>query len=78
MESDVRNRSVVVTGGTIGIGKEISETFVNNGAKVEILDIGISPEVTRYMDQIASRSEFLAKGDVTKEDPINGVIDDIL
>lgn len=78
MELDVKDRCVVVTGGTSGIGKEISKTFINNGAKVAIIDISINSEVSREMEGIAFNSMLLAKGDVTNEDSINGVVDDIV
>lgn len=78
MEIDVKDRCVVVTGGMSGIGKEISKTFIYNGAKVAIVDIIINSEVIREMEQFGNDSVFSAKGDVTNEDSINGVIDDIV
>jgi 3-oxoacyl-[acyl-carrier protein] reductase len=54
MISSVKGRSVVVTGGSKGIGKGIARCFANAGAKVMI--------VSRHLDQAEAAAKEIGKG----------------
>jgi 3-oxoacyl-[acyl-carrier protein] reductase len=54
MTSSLKDRSVVVTGGSKGIGKGIARVFANAGAKVVI--------VARHLDQAATAAREIGHG----------------
>ena len=39
MNIDMKNKKVIITGGSTGIGKEVVKVFAKNGAKVAIFDV---------------------------------------
>lgn len=72
----VENKVVFVTGAASGIGKQIGETFLKQGAKVVFSDI--NNEILQEMiDELKSKGFdcYGIKCDVTKEEEINSSID---
>jgi len=74
----VKDRCALVTGGSSGIGKEISKTFLRNGARVAIVDLYITDEVKKELDQIMPGAALLYRGDVTDDVFINEVVEDVV
>lgn len=73
----VENKVVFVTGAASGIGKQIGETFLKQGAKVVFSDI--NDESLQKMIGELKNEGFDCHGikcDVTKEDEINAAIDE--
>lgn len=79
---DVEGWTVIVTGGSTGIGLMIAQTFANNGARVYIL--GRRTEALQSVVATWSQSLFHPKGsiigvraDVTNKEEIQKVVDEI-
>jgi 3-hydroxybutyrate dehydrogenase len=70
----VTNRRILVTGGASGIGKEISKTFLENEARVAVLDRVVTPEVEQELESFPRKSFSLHQGDVTDE----GFVEDVV
>lgn len=72
----VKNRVVFITGAASGIGKQIAETFLQNGAKVVFSDINEAALTQLVADNQKVGFDCLAiKCDVTDEQDINAAID---
>ena len=56
--SDLKNKNIVITGGNGFLGRQISQAFIDQGAKVFVLDV--------YKSKIKNESYFF-KTDITKE-----------
>ena len=50
----LKNKSVIITGGSRGIGKAIAEKFAQNGANLAITCIKISDEALELVKYIES------------------------
>jgi len=74
LQINFENRCVLVTGGASGIGKEMAETFLRNGAKVAIVDLDIAPELTQEFKNKPPGMILVYQGDVTSERSIEEVI----
>ena len=64
LQIDVKDRVIVVTGGSQGIGRSIAQAFVSSGAKVIVADMAAPAD----LDQDAGFSEdnsIFVKTDVT-------------
>ncbi|GIO84135.1 3-hydroxybutyrate dehydrogenase [Paenibacillus faecis] len=73
----VENKVVFVTGAASGIGKQIGETFLKQGAKVVFSDIN-DESLQNMIDELKNEG-FDCHGikcDVTNEDEINAAIDE--
>ena len=64
--SDLKNKNIIITGGNGFLGKQISQAFIDQGAKVFILDI--------YKSNIKNETYFL-KTDITKENHLKKTLD---
>ena len=56
--SDLKNKNIIITGGNGFLGRQISQAFIDQGAKVFILDI--------YKSNIKNETYFL-KTDIKKK-----------
>jgi 3-hydroxybutyrate dehydrogenase len=74
----VKDRCALVTGGASGIGKEITRTFISNGAKVAVIDLYITDEIKQELDQMMPEAALFYKGDATDDVFINEVVEDIV
>jgi 3-oxoacyl-[acyl-carrier protein] reductase len=76
----LENKICVVTGGSRGIGKEISRVFLSEGSDVIIFDIneeeGIRT-VEEFTKQFGKRKTIFMKADITDEISVNKKISDI-
>jgi NAD(P)-dependent dehydrogenase (short-subunit alcohol dehydrogenase family) len=73
-EVNLSERSVFVTGGASGIGKEISEVFLSGGARVAILDQQFEPEIKRQYQSKWSESVLCLSGDVSSESSVDAAV----
>lgn len=69
LELDVKDLNVLITGGTSGIGLEISKAFLNKGANVINWDLHVSSEVKDLCKNYPTHYNFY-KMDVTDETAI--------
>ncbi|MEC2921436.1 MULTISPECIES: 3-oxoacyl-ACP reductase family protein [Bacillus] len=72
----LKNKVVIVTGASRGIGKEISILFAREGAKVVLNYVHSDLEATSLYKEITSRggTASLFKGDISKEDTVKELI----
>lgn len=76
--SGVKGRVAIVTGGSRGIGKAISEMFAENGAKVIIWDLlDEGADVAKSINEKGGVAEFL-KLSVTDQEGIDKAVADIV
>ena len=76
----LEGKKAAVTGGSRGIGKEIVEIFLKEGASVYFMDLMPSESIDRY-EQLAKEAEVevvFKKTDVSNEDEVNTVVKSIL
>ena len=64
--SDLKNKNIIITGGNGFLGRQISQAFIDQGAKVFILDV--------YKSEIKNETYFL-KTDITKENHLKKTLD---
>jgi 3-hydroxybutyrate dehydrogenase len=76
--SDLSNRSVLVTGGAVNIGRGIVNSFLENGDKVGILDLDISHNVKEELEKTKPGSVLTYEGDVTDESFVKSVVNDMI
>lgn len=78
MDSRLKNRLALVTGGSSGIGRAIAIKFADAGARVVVADI----QETGVVDQITSShgadSGIFVKCDVTQESQIQALVQDAI
>lgn len=74
----LKNKIAIVTGGGSGIGKAISVTFAEQGAKVHILDFNIeaAKETVSEIHKIGVQAEA-HKCDVSDQKNVNSIIEEI-
>ncbi|WP_296635668.1 glucose 1-dehydrogenase [Polaribacter sp.] len=74
----LKNKTAIVTGGGSGIGKAISLTFANQGAKVHILDFNLESanETVNEIKALGENAEAY-QCDVANQQNVNTIIDKI-
>ncbi len=79
MEFNFKGQIAVVTGGTRGIGRAISEAFLNSGAKVIATYRGNDEEAQKFKEANSAHAESLDihKFDVTRYDEVETFYKDI-
>ena len=78
MQLDFKNKIILITGGTRGIGKQISEDLHDLGATVLIT--GTNSEEVKKLNKVASRNSEKKKYltlDLLKSDGVNRFLDEI-
>ena len=65
---DFSNKSVLVTGGSRGIGQAIAVDFANNGARVAIVYRSNSEAAQTTLNQLSGSGHCLIQGDVSIAD----------
>ena len=76
---DMKEKTVVVTGGGSGIGKAICKQFAHHGANVVVCDINMDAA-----EKVASEIRSLGKNslalriDVTNEEDVNGMVNKVV
>ena len=76
MKIDFLNKVVVITGGINGIGKEISNQFINLNAKVAILDISLTSENT--YNESNNEKILMLKTDISNHSEVENSIKQII
>ncbi len=77
----LQDKVCIVTGGASGIGKKISEYFLNEGAIVNIIDINEDVAlntINEFKKKFKTKNIFFYKGSVTEENLIENIIDSII
>jgi 3alpha(or 20beta)-hydroxysteroid dehydrogenase len=70
----LNGKAAVITGGAGGIGKETAKQFLNEGAKVVIVDL-FQESLDEAKAELDSLGEVIAvQGDVTKEDDVKNYV----
>ncbi|MCB1969492.1 MAG: SDR family oxidoreductase [Geminicoccaceae bacterium] len=71
----LEGKVAIITGGTGGIGKSTAARFLEEGAKVVIVDLS-KTELEKVERELASLGDLLAvQADVTQEDQVRGYVD---
>jgi len=75
MKFSLQNKVAIVTGGCSGIGKAITETFVQMGATVHILDMNekLGRKLAKEL-KVKEDVVFYHKCDVTKQKTVDKVL----
>jgi len=72
---DLAKKTVIVTGGSLGIGREIVRTFARNGARVVVADIN-EEEGTKVVRELsrATQAHLFVTTDVTDRGSVEGLV----
>ena len=76
---DLLGKISIVTGGAMGIGREIALRLARDGSDVAIVDIERAPaeEVTKEIQSMGRKSRFF-EGDVARWDQVKAMVDGVL
>ena len=72
MDLNLKNKKVLVTGSTKGIGFSITKSFMNEGAEVAINSRNIK-EIKKVIKKLGSKKLYCIPGDVTKMNDIKKI-----
>lgn len=73
---ELEGKTVVVTGGASGIGKAVSEEFLQNGANVVVCDM--NPEPPHFNTNDNSSKVIYIVTDVTKKESVDDMVLEII
>jgi len=73
METLFKNKVVIVTGGSSGIGKATALAFAKKGAKVAVVDWKENDEIVDLIKELGSEAIFI-KCDVSKTDDVKAMV----
>ena len=80
METGLRGKAVIVTGGASNIGKGIVLAFAREGSKIAIVDIdeAQSNRVADKAKQLGAEATLVIKADVTRTDEVESMVRTVL
>lgn len=71
MELELQNKTVVITGGTKGIGLALAKGFLQEGAQVHLISRNINESLVKGFDKtFTSQTFFFYRSDVSNEDSL--------
>ncbi len=68
----LKNKKIIITGGSRGIGRAIAEAFLREGAEVLLVARGRA-ELVKTEKEFANSSVFICQGDVSKPEDIKEI-----
>lgn len=74
METTFKNKVIIVTGGSFGIGKATAIAFAKHGAKIVIADWVENPEIMRLIKDLGNEVIFI-KCDVSKSVEVKSMVE---
>ena len=75
---DFANKTVLVTGGTRGIGKAIAFAFAEKGARVAVLFRRDQVSADKTLAELEGNAHLAIKADVTDADQVKKALDDVI
>ncbi len=72
--TNMKNKSVIITGGSGGIGAALAKKVTENGAKVLLIDLD-EAKLKETADDINSNDVFIYKADVSDEKQVKSFVD---
>jgi 3-oxoacyl-[acyl-carrier protein] reductase len=75
---DFTNKTVLVTGGTRGIGKAIAFAFAKKGARVAVLFRSDQVSADKTLAELEGNTHLAIKADVTDADQVKKALDDVI
>ena len=75
---DFANKTVLVTGGTRGIGKAIAFAFAKKGARVAVLFRSDQMSADKTLAELEGNAHLAIKADVTDADQVKKALDDVI
>ncbi len=74
METTFKNKVIIVTGGSFGIGKATAIAFAKQGAKIVIADWAENPETIAFIKDLGNDVIFI-KCDVSRSDEVKSMVE---
>ncbi len=74
METIFKNKVIIVTGGSFGIGKATAIAFAKQGAKIVIADWAENPETIAFIKDLGNDVMFI-KCDVSRSDEVKSMVE---
>ena len=74
METTFKNKVIIVTGGSFGIGKATAIAFAKQGAKIVIADWAENPETIAFIKDLGNDVMFI-KCDVSRSDEVKSMVE---
>ena len=75
---DFANKTVLVTGGTRGIGKAIAFAFAKKGARAAVLFRSDQMSADKTLAELEGNAHLAIKADVTDADQVKKALDDVI
>lgn len=70
----LENKVAVITGGAGGLGKQTAQIFLDEGAKVSLVDLDKS-KLDEVKEELGSDNVLTIKADVTNEDDVKNYVE---